>query len=303
MHLLSYETAGQQRVGVLTADKQSIIPLNMAEQRYFGSAGVGTTMLDVIRQGEPALQRIRTIIEKSKTDGDCPTVPFAAAKILAPIVRPPKNIFCIGKNYIEHAMEFDKAQDVNVAVPKHPVVFTKAATTIIGHLDPINPHQDVTSELDYEVELAVVIGKPGTKISPENAMDYVFGYTIMNDVTARDLQKRHLQWFLGKGLDTFAPMGPYLVHKSALLHPDNLNISCKVNGEIRQKANTKDLIFSIPTLIATISAGITLEPGDIISTGTPAGVGAACKPPKFLKPGDELELEIEGIGVLKNRVG
>jgi 2-keto-4-pentenoate hydratase/2-oxohepta-3-ene-1,7-dioic acid hydratase in catechol pathway len=302
MHLLSYEAAGHQRVGILTADKQSVIPLIMAEQRYFGTAGVGLTMLDVIRQGEPALQRIRTIIEKAKTDTDCPSIPLASLKINAPISRPPKNIFCIGKNYAEHALEFDKTKDASVAVPKNPVVFTKAATTIIGHQDVIQSHSDVTSELDYEVELAIVIGKQGYKIAADNAMDYIFGFTILNDITARDLQKKHLQWFLGKSLDTFAPMGPYLVHKSALLHPDSLTIRSKVNGEIRQNGNTKDLIFSIPTLIATISAGVTLEPGDIIETGTPAGVGAGFNPPKFLKPGDELELEIEGIGILKNRV-
>ncbi|KYZ78123.1 5-carboxymethyl-2-hydroxymuconate isomerase [Anaerosporomusa subterranea] len=302
MHLLSYEAAGQQRVGILTADKQSVIPLIMAEQRYFGTTGVGLTMLDVIQQGEPALQRIRTIIEKAKTDTDCPSIPLSSVKISAPIERPPKNIFCIGKNYTEHALEFDKTKDANIAVPKHPVVFTKAATAIIGHQDVIHSHSDVTSELDYEVELAVIIGKQGYKISAEDAMDYIFGYTIINDITARDLQKKHLQWFLGKSLDTFAPMGPYLVHKSALPHPDCLSIRSKVNGEIRQDANTKDLVFSIPTLIATISAGITLEPGDIIATGTPAGVGAGFNPPKFLQPGDELELEIEGIGILKNRV-
>ena len=302
MHLLSYEIAGQLKVGVLSADKQSVIPLSMAEQRYFGNAGVGGTMLDLIQQGEPALQRIRTIVEKAKTDGDCPSMPLSSVKITAPIGRPPKNIFCIGKNYAEHALEFDKTKNVEVAVPKHPVVFTKAATTIIGHQDNICAHADVTSELDYEVELAVVIGKQGSKIAPEDALDYVFGYTIINDVTARDLQKKHLQWFLGKSLDTSAPMGPYLVHKSVMPYPDRLAISCKVNGELRQKANTKDMVFSIPLLIATISAGITLEPGDIIATGTPAGVGAGFVPPKFLRSGDELELEIEGIGILRNRV-
>jgi 2-keto-4-pentenoate hydratase/2-oxohepta-3-ene-1,7-dioic acid hydratase in catechol pathway len=302
VHLLSYEAAGHQRVGILTADKQSVIPLIMAEQRYFGTAGVGLTMLDVIQQGEPALQRIRTIIEKAKTDTDCPSIPVSSVKINAPIGRPPKNIFCIGKNYTEHALEFDNSKDATIAVPKHPVVFTKAATTIIGHQDVIRSHSDVTSELDYEVELAIVIGKQGYKISAEDALDYVFGYTIINDVTARDLQKKHLQWFLGKSLDSSAPMGPYLVHKSVVPRPDCLAICCKVNGEIRQNANTKDLVFSIPALIATISAGITLEPGDIIATGTPAGVGAGFNPPRFLKPGDELELEIEGIGILKNRV-
>lgn len=302
MYFLSYEVAGQHQVGVLTADKQSVIPLAMAEQRYFGSVGVGLTMLDVIQHGEPALQRIRSIIEKEKTDGDCPTVPLAAIKINAPIARPPKNVFCIGKNYAEHAMEFDKTKDANSAVPKHPVVFTKAPTAIIGHEDVIRSHADVTSELDYEVELAVVIGKQGTKIAADDAMDYVFGYTIINDVTARDLQKKHVQWFLGKSLDASSPMGPYLVHKSAVPHPNNLAIRLKVNGELRQNAKTSDLVFSIPTLIATISQAITLEPGDIIATGTPAGVGAGFNPPKFLQPGDLLELEVEGLGILRNRV-
>lgn len=302
MHLLSYEAAGQQRVGILAADRQTVIPLNLAEQRYFGSAGVGSTILDVILQGEPALQRIRTIIEKAKTDPDCPGIPLASVRVLAPIARPPKNIFCIGKNYIEHALEFEKGKDAGAAVPKYPVVFTKAATTIIGHQDTIRSHSDVTGELDYEVELAIVIGKSGSKISAENAMDYIFGYTIMNDITARDLQKRHQQWFLGKSLDTSAPLGPYLVHKSAVPNPGCLAIRSKVNGELRQNANTKDLIFNIPTLIETISSCIMLEPGDIIATGTPAGVGAGFNPPKFLQPGDELELEIEGIGILKNRV-
>lgn len=302
MHLLSYEAAGHQRVGVLSADKQAVIPLPAAEQRYFGTAGMGLTMMDVIRQGEPALQRIRTIIEKAKTDADCPSIPLTSVKINPPIGRPPKNIFCVGKNYTEHALEFDKSQDASVAVPKHPVIFTKAATAVIGHQDTICSHRDVTGALDYEIELAVVIGKQGYQIAAADAMEYIFGYTIMNDVTARDLQKRHLQWFLGKSLDTFAPLGPYLVHKSALPHPDALTLCCKVNGEVRQQANTKDMIFPIPVLIETISAGITLEPGDIIATGTPAGVGGGFNPPRFLQSGDELELEIEGIGVLKNKV-
>lgn len=302
MHLLSYEAAGQQKVGILSADRQAVIPLYLAEQNYFGSSGTYASIMDVIMQGEPVLQRIRTIMDKAKSDHDCPIIPLASIKILAPIARPPKNIFCIGKNYVEHALEFDKGKDASAAVPKRPVVFTKALTAIIGHQDNICSHSDVTNELDYEVELAVVIGKQGSKITEENAMDHVFGYTIMNDITARDLQKRHLQWFLGKSLDTSAPLGPYLVHKSAVTSPDNLTISSKVNGEIRQKANTKDMIFNIPTLIATISSCVTLEPGDIIATGTPAGVGAGFNPPRFLRPGDELELEIEGIGVLKNRV-
>ena len=161
---------------------------------------------------------------------------------------------------------------------------------------------DLTQQVDYEVELGVIIGKRAKKVARGEAMDYVFGYTIINDVTARDLQKRHSQWIIGKGLDTFCPMGPYLVHKSAISDVENLNISLKLNGELRQNANTGQLIFKIPELIAIISAGVTLEPGDIIATGTPAGVGLAMNPPTFLKPGDEMELAISELGILKNKI-
>lgn len=287
MYFATYKKGGVVAIGVLSADKGSIIPLP-------------GTMLELLEQGQSAIDTVEKILAKEK---DYPLIPLSAVRLLAPIPRPRKNIFCIGKNYVEHALEFDKTQDVNVAVPKHPVIFSKPPTTVIGPDDKINSHPQVTSELDYEVELAVIIGKKGTYISQEDAWDYVFGYTIINDVTARDLQKRHLQWLRGKGLDTFAPMGPYLVHKSAVANVQNLPITSKVNGEIRQNANTGDLVFKIPELIATISAGLTLEPGDIIATGTPAGVGAGFKPPRFLQKGDQMELSIGELGVLKNTVG
>ena len=287
MYFATYKKGGVVAIGVLSADKGSIIPLP-------------GTMLELLEQGQSAIDTVEKILAKEK---DYPLIPLSTVRLLAPIPRPQKNIFCIGKNYVEHALEFDKTQDVNVAVPKHPVIFSKPPTTVIGPDDKINSHPQVTSELDYEVELAVIIGKKGTYISQEDAWDYVFGYTIINDVTARDLQKRHLQWLRGKGLDTFAPMGPYLVHKSAVANVQNLPITSKVNGEIRQNANTGDLVFKIPELIATISAGLTLEPGDIIATGTPAGVGAGFKPPRFLQKGDQMELSIGGLGILKNTVG
>ena len=287
MYFATYEKGGVVAIGVLSADKGSIIPLP-------------GTMLELLEQGQSAIDTVEKILAKEK---DYPLIPLTDVRLLAPIPRPRKNIFCIGKNYVEHALEFDKTQDVNVAVPKHPVIFSKPPTTVIGPNDKINSHPQVTSELDYEVELAVVIGKKGTYISQEDAWDYIFGYTIINDVTARDLQKRHMQWLRGKGLDTFAPMGPYLVHKSAVDNVQKLPITLKVNGELRQNANTGDLVFKIPELIATISAGLTLEPGDIIATGTPAGVGAGFKPPRFLQKGDQMELSIGELGVLKNKVG
>jgi len=303
MRFVTYESAGEPAIGLLAASEQHIIPLQASEHRYYGEVLLPPTMLALIEQGEPALERVKEIASKVAKDTDTSLLlPLAAVRLLAPIPRPLKNIFCIGKNYVEHAMEFDQTADPNIAVPKYPVIFTKAPTTVIGPGAGIKSHRQITSALDYEVELAVIIGKQGSYISPETAMDYVFGYTILNDITARDLQKQHLQWFRGKSLDTSAPMGPYLVHKSAVPNPGNLTVALKVNGEIRQHSTTADFIFDIPTLISTISAGITLEAGDIISTGTPAGVGAARKPPQFLKPGDTLELTISGLGTLTNTI-
>ncbi|CAA2110327.1 fumarylacetoacetate hydrolase family protein [Variovorax paradoxus] len=233
--------------------------------------------------------------------------PLAGAKVLAPVAHPRRNIFCVGKNYAEHAAEFSKsgfdssAKDGEHA-PEAPVVFTKPFTSVIGPGDVIPPHADVVKQLDYEAELTIVIGKGGRGIRKADALDHVFGYTIVNDVTARDLQKLHRQWFLGKALDGFCPMGPYLVTADEFDAAD-LDVKCWVNGELRQNANTAQLIFDIPTLIETISAGITLMPGDLIATGTPAGVGIGFTPPKFLRSGDTVRIEIEHLGVLENTVG
>ncbi len=286
MYFVTFEHGGKVSAGVLSGDKRKVLPLE-------------GTMLDIIDQGQAALDKAAKIVAA----GDAKGVAVEEVRLLAPIPRPRKNIFCIGKNYREHALEFEKTKDASVAVPKFPVIFSKVPTTVIGPDDVIDSHADLTAELDYEVELAVVIGRKGSKIAQEKALGYVFGYTIINDVTARDLQKKHSQWVIGKGLDTFAPMGPYLVHKSAVPDPEKLAISSKVNGEVRQNASTGDLIFKIPELIATISAGITLEPGDIIATGTPAGVAMGFTPPRFLKAGDKLEMAISGFGVLRNTVG
>ncbi len=230
--------------------------------------------------------------------------PVGDAQWLPPVL-PSRNIFCVGKNYYEHAREFEKSgfdsSSGGEVVPTAPVVFTKAPSSAIGHLASIMPHSGLTEQLDYEAELAVVIGRGGRGIRKADALNHVFGYTLVNDVTARDLQHRHRQWFLGKSLDTFCPMGPVLVTRDEV-DGSTLNISCRVNGELRQNANTRDLIFDIPTLIETISAGIALQPGDVIATGTPAGVGIGLNPPQFLKSGDEIVVEVDGIGRLVNRV-
>lgn len=234
---------------------------------------------------------------------DGTTIPLREAHLLAPII-PHRNIFCVGKNYHAHAKEFSgsgfeagavKGQEID----EYPSIFTKPATAVVGPEDTVELHANVTSCVDYEAELAVVIGKAGRNIAEENAMELVWGYTIINDVTARDRQRNHKQWFAGKSLDTFCPMGPWIVTADEV-DETNLDIKCTVNGELRQAANTRDLIFSIPKLIACLSAGMTLQPGDIISTGTPAGVGIGFNPPRFLTPGDRVEIQISGIGELAN---
>jgi len=232
---------------------------------------------------------------------------LAAVKIEAPIPRPARNVMCVGKNYHEHAKEFTRsgfdssASSAADAIPTAPIVFTKAPECVIADGDDIRYPEGVSDSVDYEAELGLVIGRGGRGIAKADAYNHVFGYTIINDVTARDLQGRHKQWFLGKSLDTFCPMGPWLVTADAV-DPENLGVRCWVNDELRQDANTRDLIFDIPTLIETISAGITLQPGDVIATGTPVGVGIGFTPPKFLKRGDRVTIEIDGLGRLSNKV-
>jgi 2-keto-4-pentenoate hydratase/2-oxohepta-3-ene-1,7-dioic acid hydratase in catechol pathway len=232
-----------------------------------------------------------------------PGRPLAGHRLMAPMPRTERNLFMVGKNYHEHAKEFsgsgfDSSAEV---VPAAPNVFTKPSSTIVGPHDDVYSHPAVTQQVDYEAELAVIIGKGGRGIRKEDAYAHVWGYTVANDVTARDLQKLHKQWFLGKSLDTFCPMGPWIVTADAI-NPENIRIQCWVNDELRQDANTSDLIFDIPTLIAAISAGIELKPGDIIVTGTPVGVGIGFTPPKFLKTGDVVRISIEGIGTINNRI-
>jgi 2-keto-4-pentenoate hydratase/2-oxohepta-3-ene-1,7-dioic acid hydratase in catechol pathway len=225
----------------------------------------------------------------------------------APLPRPRRNIFCVGKNYRAHAVEFansgyDSSAGANIeTVPQFPIIFSKVPECVIADGADVRYPHGVSSEVDYEAELAVIIGKGGSRISKQNALDHVWGYTIINDVTARDLQERHKQWLIGKSLDTFGPMGPWITTADEV-DVGNMGVRCWINGELRQEANTADLIFDIPTLIETISAGITLYPGDIIATGTPAGVGIGFSPPLFLQPGDLMEIEIDGLGKLSNAI-
>lgn len=225
--------------------------------------------------------------------------------LVAPVPRPRRNIFCVGKNYHEHAHEFASSgfdsSAAAGAVPTAPIVFSKVPETVVPSGAPIEIDATVSSAIDYEVELAVIIGTAGRNIRAEDAMKHVWGYTIVNDVTARDLQGKHSQWLIGKSQDSFCPMGPWAVTADEIDLAD-CAIKCWVNGELRQDSNTRLLIFDIPTIIAAISNGVTLLPGDIIATGTPAGVGIGFKPPKFLQDGDLVRQEIAGIGILENPV-
>lgn len=302
MYFVTYEQNGVENIGVLTQDKTKVISLAAAEQYYFGTKELDITLLELIQNG--TLNKVNKIISKIEEDSNSAfLLILEEVKLKAPIPRPAKNIFCLGKNYKEHALEFEKTTNEEFAVPKHPVIFSKVVTSVIGPGDCIHSHKEITNELDYEAELGVVIGKTGTNISKDEAVEFIFGFTIINDITARDLQKTHAQWHRGKSLDTFAPMGPYLVHKSSVPDFENLDIKSRVNGELRQNANTSQLIFDIPTTISILSEGMTLEAGDIIATGTPAGVGIGFDPPKYLQPGDEVEIEITNLGILKNKVG
>lgn len=232
-----------------------------------------------------------------------PGVAPAAAAILTPIPWTRRNVFCLGKNYLEHAKELEGITANLTGVPEYPIYFTKTASPAIGPEEGIRLHTDVTGgDVDYEVELAIVIGREGVNIKPENAEDYIFGYTILNDISARQLQVRHTQWFRGKCLDTHTVMGPAIVHRSRLPLPLNLRLGTRINGEVRQESDTAHLIFDIPTIISDISKATTLYPGDIIATGTPAGVGMGFKPPRYLQAGDVVECWIEGIGTLRNPV-
>lgn len=291
MKLVTFSVdGGAPKLGVLDA-KDQVRDLGAAD------ASLPADMLGLIAGGEAALNKA------FHAAAAAPVAP--GAKVLAPIPRPRRNIFCVGKNYRAHVTEIAKAgfdTSRKDEVPEHPVIFTKPPSAVIGPGVAIQSSYDPMGTCDYEGELAVVIGKAGRRISATDAMAYIFGYTILNDVTSRGMQKRHQQWALGKGIDTFCPLGPAIVVADTVGDPSHLTLCTYVNGEERQRASVSDLIFDVPTLIATISSVIALEPGDIIATGTPSGVGVALSPPQFLKAGDTVRIEIPGVGCLENPV-
>jgi 2-keto-4-pentenoate hydratase/2-oxohepta-3-ene-1,7-dioic acid hydratase in catechol pathway len=296
MKLVTYSTlpSGEPRPGLLL-DDQRIVDIGAA----LGAGGTTNNMLGIIRGGAAMLEKLRALQAKPPAN----TVRLSDVKLHAPIPRPDKNVFCVGWNYLEHFEEGAKKLQDNRELPKWPVFFSKAPTTVTGPYDNIPFHSQVSTSMDWEVELGVIIGTSGINITEANAMKHIWGYTVINDVSWRDLQRRHGgQWHKGKSLDGSCPMGPWIVTADAI-DPANLRVTCRVNGVTKQDSNTKFLYFKLPRLIADLSAGMTLEAGDIISTGTPEGVGFARNPPEFMKPGDILETEVEGIGVMRNPIG
>lgn len=308
MRFITFSRNNQQRLGLM-ASGDHVIDLAEVNRRYLkgGNPSYLESMQAFIEAGAKALQVARKaekyITMKSGDDQKKlartgALLKLGQAKIVSPIPWPRKNVVMLGINYREHVDEGARARSLEIKYPEWPVFFTKPATTVIGHGGKVIHHK-ATDRLDWEVELAVVLGKKGRDIPKEKAYDYVFGYTVCLDMTARDLQRKHGQWFKGKSLDTYCPIGPWIVHKSALPDPQQLRLICRVNGDVMQDGNTRDMIFDIPTTIESLSSGMTLEPGEIISTGTPSGVGFARVPPVFLKPGDKIEGEVEAIGTLQ----
>jgi 2-keto-4-pentenoate hydratase/2-oxohepta-3-ene-1,7-dioic acid hydratase in catechol pathway len=309
MKLLSYRKKEVSSIGALIG--YNVLDFKEASKNKLGGAftdlsidGV-SDMISFLELGEGGLREARKAIEWVAERVDLGQsvkglVSLDEVDVEAPIPNPRKNVVCLGLNYADHVAEGRKTLDEEQSLPEHPIFFTKAPTTINGPYNDI-VYPRVTERLDYEAELAVVIGKEGKYIAEEDAYDHIVGYSVFNDVSARDLQTRHGQWYKGKSLDTFAPMGPYLATPDEVGDPMDLDIRLSVNGIIRQDSNTSNLIFDIPRIVSTLSAGITLEVGDIIATGTPSGVGSAHEL-GLLKVGDLVEAQIEKIGSLRNRV-
>lgn len=291
MRLVTYTDGMDQKIGAIVADE--VIDLAAAS-----GGTLPSTMLELISGGDAALHRAREVVSAATR-----SIPLGSVQLLAPIPQPPRNVMCVGWNYLEHFEEGQGRRGQVDEMPEYPTFFTKLPTTVIGPQQEVQLDPRISTKLDYEVELALIIGRSGRDIPPERAMEYVFGYTIANDVSVRDVQRRHgQQWFRGKSMDTHCPMGPWIVTADEVPNPHALRLSCKVNGETKQNSSTQYMVFQIPRLIQELSLGTTLVPGDVVLTGTPPGVGFARTPPEYLQAGDVMELSIESIGTLTNPV-
>lgn len=300
MRLVTYRST-VEAASRLGAVKQDLV---VDVEQIGAKAGVclPSTMLDFIDLGPAALPALATILQEHRNHWPVgATVPLTNVKLLAPIPRPRKNIFGIGLNYVEHVAESARTLDTSKELPKQPVIFSKPPTSVIGPGEAIEHNRRITEQLDWEVELAVVMGRTARRVSEADAMSFVFGYSVMIDISARD-NRRAGQWIYSKGQDTYAPFGPCIVTADEIGDPHALDLWLTVNGETKQKSNTRHMLFKIPTLIADISAAITLEPGDIIASGTPDGVGAGRNPQEWLWPGDVVEAGVDGIGTIRHPV-
>jgi 2-keto-4-pentenoate hydratase/2-oxohepta-3-ene-1,7-dioic acid hydratase in catechol pathway len=294
MRLVTFSDAQGRRVGVHDAESGTIVDLAAGTR-------LPRDMTAFVALGKNGLARARRAVRSGEG-----RIPAGSVKLHAPIPRPAKNILCVGKNYHDHAREFHSSgvdATGKEVVPEVPIMFTKSPNSVIGPGDPIPSANDYTDSTDYEGELAVVIGEGGRNIGGKDAFEHVYGYTIVNDVSARTLQNRHRQWFLGKSLDGYCPMGPCIVTADDVKDIGKLHLITRVNGEVRQDAWVSELIFDVPALIETLSRVMTLDPGDLIATGTCAGVGIGFDPPRYLRKGDTVAITIEPIGTLENPVG
>ena len=295
MKLLTYEVDGKERVGVLSRDEAWVCPISAAGMDY-------RTMKELIRECGPwELEMLNYISGKDPSEIKG-AVPLADVRVLAPVPEPDQDVICLGINYLSHAKEAAKFEKEAFEKPEQAIYFAKRVNRAVDPEGGISAHRDLTSQLDYEAELAVIIKKDAFRISREQVRDYVFGYTVLNDVSAREVQTGHKQWYFGKSLDGFTPMGPWILTADSVEFPPKLAIQSRVNGELRQDSNTELLIHGIEEVICELSSGMTLKSGTIIATGTPSGVGMGFDPPRFLVPGDVVECTIEGIGTLKNTV-
>jgi len=291
MRLVTYVgNSDNTKTGLLINDR--VVPLEQL--------GISNDMNEIIKD----FQKVKKIISENKIE-NLKTLDLSDIKLHAPIPRPLRNIMCVGKNYHDHAQEFYGSgfdSSGKKAVADFPVIFTKATTSVIATDENIILANDYKNTTDYEGELGLILSKGGKNIKPEDAYDYIFGYTIINDVSARNIQKQHEQWFIGKSPDTYCPMGPAIVTSDEIGDVTKLKLKTTVNGEVRQDSIVERLIFDIPTLLSTISKTMTLEVCDVIATGTPAGVGIGFEPPVYLKSGDQVEVSIDKLGVLRNTV-
>ncbi len=304
MHLATIAVNGAPTAAVRLEDG-SLLEIAKAARDVGGAVGESLqtgSMQAIVEAGDAAVDAIRQLVADAQGGSHADAKHAAdSVTLLAPIPVPRKNVFCVGRNYAAHIAEGERAQNKKIGVTEHPVYFTKPLTSVIGPLAHIPIFPALSEAMDYEVELTAVIGKLGRNIAKSKAYDHIFGYTILNDISARDIQRRHGgQYFKGKALDGSCPLGPWLVTADAISNPQDLAISSTVNGEVRQNDTTASMIFDIPTLIASLSEGMTLEPGDLLATGTPSGVGYAMEPPQFLRDGDTVVCEVAEIGRLEN---